>query len=167
MVAAGGPAAWDTVLGRFQAETNAQEKRRLLYGLAQVRDPQVLHRFIRLAGNETVVRRQDYFTALSYIAGNPVGTGIVWDFLRAEWTGLVDRFSLNDRYLGRIPKTASSTFATPFQLDQLKAFFALHPEAGAGARARKQAVEQVENNIRWLGQHGGAIQAWLEARGGA
>jgi glutamyl aminopeptidase len=167
MVAAGGPAAWDTVLLRFQAETNAQEKRKLLYGLAQVREPWVLHRFLRLAGNETVVRRQDYFTALSYIAGNPVGAGIVWDFLRAEWTGLVDRFSLNDRYLGRIPKTVSSRFATPFKLDQLKAFFALHPEAGAGARARKQAVEQVENNIRWLGQHGEAIRAWLEARSGA
>ena len=36
MGAVGGPDTWDTVLARYQAETNAQEKRKLLYGLAQV-----------------------------------------------------------------------------------------------------------------------------------
>ena len=66
MGAVGGPDTWDTVLARYQAETNAQEKRKLLYGLAQVssnthvkavcytlhclqvREPWVLDSFIRL-----------------------------------------------------------------------------------------------------------------------
>ena len=102
-----------------------------------------MHRFVNLAKNESYVRSQDFFSALSYIAGNPVGNNIVWDFLRSEWSYLVDRFTLNDRYLGRQPKTVSSNFATDFQLRQLKEFFEANPEAGAGARARKQAVEQV------------------------
>ena len=75
------------------------------------------------------------------------------------------RFSLNDRYLGKLPKTVSSRFTTQFELDQLRAFFVAHPKAGAGARARKQAVEQVENNLRWLEEHRGVIHQWLAQRG--
>ena len=53
----------------------------------------------RLAKNETIVRGQDYLTCLRYIAQNPIGLPIVWEFLRDEWPYLVERFSLNDRYL--------------------------------------------------------------------
>ena len=45
---------------------------------------------------------------------------------------MVDRFSLNDRYLGRIPKTISSGFSTKLELEELKAFFTKYPDAGAG-----------------------------------
>ena len=147
MLSVGGAATWNIVLERYLNETNAQEKRKLLYGLAQIREPWVLHRFVNLAKNESFVRSQDFFSALSYIAGNPVGNSIVWDFLRSEWNYLVDRFTLNDRYLGRQPKTVSSNFATEFKLQQLKQFFEANPEAGAGARARKQAVEQVSRPL--------------------
>lgn len=164
MASEGDPDTWEHMFRRYLAETNAQEKRKLLYGLAQIREPWVLRRFLNLAKNESNVRSQDYFAALSYISANPVGNSIVWNFLQAEWNYLVDRFTLNDRYLGRFPTTVSAKFSTQFKLDQLKRFFLANPEAGAGARARKQAVEQVENNIRWLEKHNNVIQTWLETR---
>ena len=68
-----------------------------------------------------------YLLGIFYL-GNP----IVWKFLREEWPYLVDRFSLNDRYLGRIPKTIASGFSTKLELEELKAFFAKYPKAGAG-----------------------------------
>ena len=113
---------------------------------------------------------------------------IVWNFLRDEWSYLVERFSLNDRYLGRMPKYIGSTFASQFRLNEMKDFFKKYPDAGAGkyyyfwlkiiiilwyviifvclyflgARARKQAIEAVENNINWLENHETAIRNWLE-----
>jgi glutamyl aminopeptidase len=45
---------------------------------------------------------------------------------------LVNRFTLNDRYLGRVPKSISSGFSTKLELEELKSFFAKYPEAGAG-----------------------------------
>ena len=60
--------------------------------------------------------------------GNP----IVWKFLREEWPYLVNRFSLNNRYLGRMPKSVASRFSTKLELDELKSFFSKYPEAGAG-----------------------------------
>ena len=86
----------------------------------------------RLAKNETIVRGQDYMLCLRYIAQNPIGLPIVWEFIREEWPYLVERFSLNDRYLGRMPKYISYTFSSQLRLDELLAFFKKYPEAGAG-----------------------------------
>ena len=61
-----------------------------------------------------------------------IGNSIVWKFIREEWPYLVERFSLNDRYLGRIPKTIASGFSTKLELEELKTFFAKYPDAGAG-----------------------------------
>ena len=48
---------------------------------------------------------------------------------------------------------------------QMKAFFAENPEAGAGARAREQALETVQNNINWLGTNKATIESWLKQNG--
>jgi len=149
----GDEASWNVMLNRFMNEQNAQEKRKLLSGLAYIRKPWILKQFLNRAKNETIVRSQDYFSSLTYISRNPIGNSIVWKFIREEWPYLVERFSLNDRYLGRIPKTIASGFSTKLELEELKTFFAKYPDAGAGARARKQAIEKVENNIKWLQLH--------------
>ena len=41
--------------------------------LAEVREPWILKQFLNLAGNETIVRSQDYFTCLIYISRNRIG----------------------------------------------------------------------------------------------
>ena len=86
--------SWQVMLERFVKEQNAQEKKKLLYGLgtfydftifkslllilsplsASVNKPWLLNQFMRLATNETIVRSQDYLTTLRYIASNPIGT---------------------------------------------------------------------------------------------
>ncbi len=59
-----------------------------------------------------VVAPKGTLNSLSRIAGAP----IVWKFVREEWPYLVSRFSLNDRYLGRLPRTVTSDFSSEFQL---------------------------------------------------
>ena len=93
MGARGDSAAWDEMLKRFMAEKNPAEKRKLLYGLGKkdefalerspllhlhffsafTREPWILSQFLNLAGNETIVRQQDFFTAVRYVATNPIG----------------------------------------------------------------------------------------------
>ena len=155
------PSIWETMFERYLQETNAQEKAKLLYGLAYIKEPWVLHRFINLATNETLIRSQDYFTALSYISRNPTGNALVWNYIQSEWSSLVERFGLHSRYLGRLPKTVVEDFTTEYQLNQVKTFFASNPEAGAGARARKQALESIENNIAWLENYYDGVANWI------
>jgi hypothetical protein len=41
--------------------------------LAWAKEPWILSHFLSMAGNESVIRTQDYFSALNYISNNPIG----------------------------------------------------------------------------------------------
>lgn len=114
-----------------------------------------------MAWDEKNVRGQDYFTCLSNIASNPIGEPRVWDFVRDNWQKLVDRFTLNERYLGRLIPAITGGFTTKTKLDEVKVFFAKYPEAGAGAAARKEALQRIENNIQWLENNQQKVTTWL------
>ncbi|XP_076317960.1 uncharacterized protein LOC143229476 isoform X3 [Tachypleus tridentatus] len=155
---------WDFMWNRYLMEQSAQERTKLLYGLAHVREPSLIQRYLTYAMDESMIRRQDFFTVLGYIAGNPVGRSKVWSFLRFNWSKLVERFTLNDRYLGRVVKKICDYFTTEFELHEMKLFFDMYPEAGAGTRARKQALENVQNNIKWLKNHQKTVHDFLEGK---
>lgn len=79
---------------------------------------------------------------------------------------LVDRFTLNERYLGRLIPAISGGFTTKTKLEEIKAFFAKYPEAGAGATARKEASQRIENNIQWLENNQQNVTKWLNENAG-
>jgi len=162
MGARGDSAAWDEMLIRFMAEENPAEKRKLLYGLAFAREPWILSQFLNLSGNETIVRQQDFFTAVRYVATNPVGNSLAWDYVRSNWESLIERFTLNNRYLGRLPGQVVSKFVSRFKRGEVEAFFNKYPEGGAGTRSRKQALEKIDTNIKWLEKHQVTIKRWLD-----
>lgn len=162
MKTVGGEAEWETLFELFAKEQDATEKTKLQSALTAIREPWILRRLIDLASNdETYVRKQDYFSLMASIASNPIGENLVWEYVKDHWLEIVERFGLNERNLGRMIPTITSRFTTQSKLNDMKAFFAKYPEAGAGANARIQAQEAVENNIKWLDRNKDAIGAWL------
>ncbi|RZC34917.1 glutamyl aminopeptidase [Asbolus verrucosus] len=152
---------WQQLFEIFTKENDANEKLKLMNGLANVRNPSLLTRLIELAKDETYIRSQDYFTLLQYIASNPIGTPLVWDYVRENWPQLVDRFTLNDRYLGRLIPSITSRFLANVKIDEMQHFFAKHADAGAGAAARRQALETVANNVKWLSKYKKTVEDWI------
>lgn len=120
-----------------------------------------MDRFVDLAWDEKNVRGQDYFSCLANIAANRIGEPIVWDFVRENWNRMVSRFGLNERYLGRLIPSITGRFASEVKLNDLKQFFEKYPEAGAGAAARKEAIQRIENNIQWLKNNEVKLNNWL------
>lgn len=117
-----------------------------------------------MAWDENYVRGQDYFTCLQYISENPIGQSLVWDYVRENWPRLVKRFGINERYLGRMIPAITSNFSSQTKLEEMEAFFAKYPEAGAGTAARKQALETVKFNMKWLEQNLEPIRRWLASQ---
>ncbi|XP_037793094.1 glutamyl aminopeptidase-like [Penaeus monodon] len=154
---------WETVLERYVSEVNAQEKSKLSSGLSSCKEDWIIHRWIIEAKNESIVRGQDYFSVLQNVASNPWSTHLVWNFVKENWDYLVDRFSLNNRYLGRMVKYVTTRFTTERELQDMKEFFADNPEAGSGTRAREQALEEVVKNIKWIGRHEEELHQWFVA----
>ncbi|KAK4883200.1 hypothetical protein RN001_006519 [Aquatica leii] len=144
---------WFKLLDIFKKEIDATEKLNLLYALSAVKEPWLLHHLIQLAtieGQDQIIRGQDYFTMLQYVSSNPIGSPIVWDYVRENWMYLVNRFGTNDRYLGRLIPAITKSFTTKTKLNEIKAFFEENPNAGAGQVARQEALANVNNNIQWV-----------------
>uniref|UniRef100_T1PDR7 glutamyl aminopeptidase n=1 Tax=Musca domestica TaxID=7370 RepID=T1PDR7_MUSDO len=161
MQSVGNEQSWNQVWDLFVAEQDAQEKIKLMEALAAIKEPWILQRYINLAWNENYVRGQDYFTCLQYIAQNRIGQALVWDYVRENWPRLVERFGINERYLGRMIPSITSRFASQTKLDEMEAFFTKYPEGGAGTAARKEALENVKNNKKWLEENQEQVRKWL------
>ncbi|KAH8359852.1 hypothetical protein KR093_009103 [Drosophila rubida] len=162
MQSVGNQEIWEAVWELFVNEADASEKSKLMYGLAAVQEPWLLQRYIDLAWHEEYVRGQDYFTCLTYISANPMGESLVWDYVRENWLALVDRFGLNERYLGNLIPSITARFNTQTKLEEMEHFFAKYPDAGAGTAARVRALETVKNNIVWLAENLESVDAWLD-----
>ncbi|KFV75904.1 Glutamyl aminopeptidase, partial [Struthio camelus australis] len=157
----GNESSWDYMFKKYQDTALAQEKEKLLYGLASVNNITLLDRYLKYIYNASLIKSQDVFTVLRYISYNSYGKTMAWDWIRLNWEYLVSRFTINDRYLGRIV-TITQTYNTDLQLWQMENFFEKYPNAGAGESPRKQSIEQVKNNIEWLKQNKEDIRTWLE-----
>lgn len=121
---------WDTVWYKYLAERSASEKSKLLGALTSTRDPLMLQKLILYAEDPALITDQDYFTVMQNIAGNIVGTQLVWNYVRNNWLKLVDRFSLNDRRLGTFISNICGSFNTQLQLEEMQQFFNKYPDAG-------------------------------------
>uniref|UniRef100_V9ILV5 Aminopeptidase N n=1 Tax=Apis cerana TaxID=7461 RepID=V9ILV5_APICE len=107
---------------RFVTETDSAEKLNLIRGLAGIQSSWILNEFITTATDENYVRAQDFFSCLIAISENPIGTPLVWDWVRSNWEFLVNRYTLNDRYLGSLIPSITKTFATEIKLNEMENF---------------------------------------------
>ncbi|XP_074848073.1 glutamyl aminopeptidase isoform X2 [Carettochelys insculpta] len=156
----GNETSWNYMFQQYQSTSLAQEKEKLLYGLASVKNITLLDRYLKYIYNTSLIKSQDVFTVLRYISYNSYGKTMAWDWIRLNWEYLVSRYTINDRNLGRLV-SITETFNTDLQLWQMEDFFEKYPNAGAGAAPRKQALETVKSNIAWLKQNKGEIEACL------
>ncbi|XP_041036385.1 glutamyl aminopeptidase [Carcharodon carcharias] len=163
MQSSGKTPAWEFMLKKYQETPLAQEKDKLLYGLASVENVWLLDRFLKYIKNESLIKSQDVFTVLRYISYNKYGKTMAWDWMRLNWEYLVERYTINDRNLGRLVSRITRSFNTELSLWQMKDFFAKYPKAGAGETPRKQALETVQTNIEWLKRNKAEIEQWLQS----
>lgn len=156
-----GPDTWDQLLHKYLHETSAQNEVNLLKSLASSRYPWQLSSLLESSRNVSLIRTQNFPLLISYVSANPTGQALTWNFIRSNWEELVNRFSLNNRYLGNLIPTVTADFTSVVQLREMQQFFNQYPEAGAGARARLQAEDNVKTNIQWLKDHKEHLFAWL------
>ncbi|CAO2600035.1 Glutamyl aminopeptidase [Lemmus lemmus] len=158
----GNESFWNYTLEQYQKTSLAQEKEKLLYGLASVKDVTLLARYLEMLKDPDIIKTQDVFTVIRYISYNSYGKSMAWNWIQLNWDYLIDRFTINDRYFGRIV-TIAEPFNTELQLWQMQSFFAKYPNAGAGAQPREQVLETVKNNIEWVKENRQSIKEWFNS----
>ncbi|XP_033310008.1 glutamyl aminopeptidase-like isoform X1 [Bombus bifarius] len=153
--------AWESIFKIYKAENNRIEKLMLMLTLTAIKDTSILEQFIVTATDEKYVAIQDFLGCLIAMSENPVGTPLVWEWVRSNWEFLVDRYTLNDRHLTSLIPSITKTFATQTSLDEMECFFAKYPDVGAGAMHRAKALETVSINIKWRARSRMKLGTWL------
>ncbi|KAJ8271605.1 hypothetical protein COCON_G00104640 [Conger conger] len=131
---------WKVMFQRYLDTTLAQEKDKILYGLASVEDVNLLSQLLEASRNESLVRSQDVFTLIRYVSLNKYGKTMAWDWMTLNWEYLVNRFTINDRNLGRLVSRITTNFNTELQLWQMQHFL---------SGTLKRVLERRRGNRPW------------------
>ncbi|XP_014611936.1 PREDICTED: glutamyl aminopeptidase-like [Polistes canadensis] len=145
----------------FLRETDVQEKNRLLIRLAAVKNKDILAKYLQKIQDEKVVRRQDFFEIISNIALNPMGLDIVWDFFRNHWENLIEKFALNDHVVDAVIGATISLFKDEQKLKEVEDFFNKYPNTGPSTHTKKNVIEDIKSNIKWLNANLWQFEQWL------
>ncbi|XP_059170274.1 glutamyl aminopeptidase-like [Physella acuta] len=162
MANAGTDEDWHHVWTRYLTEPSPQEKEKLAASLSQTPKLHLIARLLDKAKSQDGIKTQDFFTLVNNIASNTAAEGMLWDWVRENYDSFIDRFTIADRNFGRMAYLVVRFYNTRFKLQQVKDFFALYPNAGAGQRYRKMAIESIEKNIFWMENYKPVIVEWLE-----
>jgi glutamyl aminopeptidase len=164
MQSSGSDEDWNKLWDMWRTEVFASEKSKLLTALTSVTNTKLISKLISYTNDSSIINDQDFFYVQQSIASNsPIGRQLVWDYLRSNWEYLVERFTVNDKRLGKYVSSISISFATETRLKEMLDFFAKYPDYGAGENARNQALENVRNNIKWLEMHENNVLNWFNS----
>lgn len=108
---------WNSMFDRLVVETDPQEVTKLMYGLTATISPALITTYIERAWAE--MKQQDFFTVLTNLSDNPVAQNIVWEWVQSNWERLVERYTINERTLGRVIPNITRRFSTQAKLDQV------------------------------------------------
>lgn len=161
-ISKGGQAEWEFAYNQYKATLDASEASTLLSSLGCSKEVWVLSTFLELTLDGDEVRAQDAVDAVTYVARNPVGYSLAWDFFRAEWEFFRTTYGDSIFQFSDLIEGVTSHFNTEFELQMLEDFIDEHPDQGTGSRAFTQAVDNTKSNIRWINSYLDEVATWLD-----
>ncbi|KAK7499017.1 hypothetical protein BaRGS_00009826 [Batillaria attramentaria] len=145
----GSESDWFFVLTRYRQETSPGEKNLLLRALPCSSDVWILSTLLDMSLEHTDIKRDDATGMIGWVAKNPAGNRLAWDFVKHHWDVIIRHFAQSPSRL----KT------------MLRAFIAAQTELGIGEQTLRQAVETVEFNIKWYKDSYPQLVQWLQDKG--
>uniref|UniRef100_A0A671KCM9 Aminopeptidase n=1 Tax=Sinocyclocheilus anshuiensis TaxID=1608454 RepID=A0A671KCM9_9TELE len=98
-----------------------------------------------------VMKTQDLPYVVTSVSKNPKAYKHAWDFLKANWDALIKKFDLGSHSIAHMVVGVTNQYSTREILAEVRSFFSsLRTETGAELRCILQALENIEENIRWM-----------------
>ncbi len=158
IAATGGPEDFDAFVARFQAAETPQEELRFLTALADFDDAPSIDRLLAMSVTDAV-RTQNAPYLIRRAMGNRNHGTRSWDFVRANWTVINERFPSNSivRLLEGI-----RGLSKPDVADSVFAWFEDH-EVPQGDKTLAQHLERLEVNVALRARESDRLAAHLVA----
>jgi len=147
---------------KFYKDESAQpeEKIRALRAVGLTKDLQLIQKAIDFAMSEAV-RSQDVHTLLGACASTAAGRDLTWNFLKKNWTPVLDKVAAGNFLLARIVSFVTQSFASSAKADEVEEFFKTHTLASI-ERTVSQSIESIRGNAQFLQNNLQETTAWLK-----
>ncbi|XP_072321578.1 aminopeptidase Ey-like [Eucyclogobius newberryi] len=163
-IQAGGVAEWDFAWKMYKNATIASEADKLMSALACTEQPWLLNRYLEYSLMPEMIRKQDATYTIVYIANNPIGQPLAWDFIRAKWNYIYNNYGGAISF-GRLISGVSKRFSSEFEYKQLLQFKEDNAgQLGSATAALEQALEATKANINWVNLNKKQVYDWFSGQ---
>lgn len=154
-------AGWNYLLEQYELSVSGTEKNKILYALSTSKDQRQLMKLIELGMEGKVIKTQELAALLHAIARNPSGQQLAWNFVRENWTLLLNKFDLGSFAMRFIISSTTSHFSSKDELQEVKLFFDSLEAQGLHLDMFQTVLETISKNIKWLYRHLPTLRTWL------
>uniref|UniRef100_A0A7M4EA29 Aminopeptidase n=1 Tax=Crocodylus porosus TaxID=8502 RepID=A0A7M4EA29_CROPO len=152
---------WNFLLERYKVSMSGAEQIKINSALASCKDDANLARLLELGMEGNVIKTQDLPSVIYMVSMNPAGRLLAWNFVKKNWSKLLEKFSLGSFSMRTIILGATSHFSSKQELEEVKFFFASKQEEISQLRAPQIALENIEKNIKWLERNLDILRKWI------
>ncbi|XP_074021932.1 endoplasmic reticulum aminopeptidase 1-like [Numenius arquata] len=156
------PRGWDFLLGKYGLPSFSAERHSIELALGLSGGTDKLRWLMDQGLRGDILRTQDLPHIIVYVSKNPAGYHLAWTFLKENWEKLVEKFELGSNSIAAIVAGVTGQYSTRSQLTQVKEFFSSLDEKSARLRCVQQALETIEDNIRWMDRNMEKLKTWLQ-----
>ncbi|XP_064902636.1 endoplasmic reticulum aminopeptidase 1 isoform X1 [Columba livia] len=156
------PRGWDFLLRKYRLHSFHLEKNNIEFALSLSERQEELRWLMDQGLRGDIIRTQDLPHIIIYVAKNPSGYHLAWEFLKENWEKIVEKFELGSNSVAGIVAGVTSRYSTRSHLAQVKEFFGSAGEKSAQLRCVQQAIETIEDNIEWMDRNFEEVKAWLQ-----
>uniref|UniRef100_A0A3Q1HIW6 Aminopeptidase n=1 Tax=Anabas testudineus TaxID=64144 RepID=A0A3Q1HIW6_ANATE len=119
-IAAGGVKEWDFAWSMYKNATIASEADKLMHALSCTKEPWLLNRYLEYSLDPKMIRKQDATATIVYIASNPIGQPLAWNFIRAKWDYIFNNYGGGSLSFGRLIDGVTTRFSTEFEYKEVQ-----------------------------------------------
>uniref|UniRef100_A0A9J7YHC3 Aminopeptidase n=1 Tax=Cyprinus carpio carpio TaxID=630221 RepID=A0A9J7YHC3_CYPCA len=151
---------WDFLLEKYKRSVSPSEKWMIKAALSYT---PLTHKLLERSIEGELMKTQDLPSLVITVSKNPKGFKLAWDFLKTNWGKLVKKFDLGSSAISRMAVGVTDQYSTREMLHEVQSFFgSLAQDQGSGLRSIQQALQKIQQNIRWMDRNVPLLKAWLD-----
>eukprot|EP00095_Tigriopus_kingsejongensis_P012300 maker-scaffold692_size110616-snap-gene-0.19 protein:Tk12300 transcript:maker-scaffold692_size110616-snap-gene-0.19-mRNA-1 annotation:"aminopeptidase n" len=165
-IAQGGEEEWDFGWQRYLNSNVGTEKATILNALSCSKELWILNRYLNMTLTPgSGIRVQDGRTVVSNVASNILGRDISFDFIRENWTKVLEFYAGSSFAISGLLKNVLKDRNSEFDLSEIIEFQKDNEgRLSSGERSVRQAIENARNNLEWMNRHFETITTYLKAK---
>ncbi|XP_055968445.1 leucyl-cystinyl aminopeptidase [Sorex fumeus] len=152
---------WAFLRSKYVSMTSEREKSKVLAALASSDDVRKLYWLMNSSLSGDTIRTQKLSFIIRMVGRRFPGHLLAWDFVKENWSKLVQKFHLGSYTIQSIVAGSTHLFSTKTHLSEVQAFFENQSEATFRLRCVQEALEVIQLNIQWVEKNLKTLMKWL------